>query len=277
MSNLNVKLDARILDELVSGNLHGEQYRSVLLALEANPQWWRPCALAFLEEQALTQDLKSLMKGNIDWSIDKPAKESPASQPMAAFANGLRDQADEFSTDEFPADEFPSNEFPVDEFPVDAASSAARVQLGRSAWTPRLLAQRIGVLAAMLFLSFTIGWMGAGFRDQIGTAEFGGTSGISGTTNAGLLGGGLGLPAQPPPRESPVNDSQLGSIPIPTIFGNQFQPMDREFESKLRQLQVAGLINIETIESIVPVKLEDGSSVIVPVQQYRLTPVSYSY
>jgi len=264
MSNLNVKLDARTLDEFVSGNLRGEQYRSVLLALEANPQWWRQCALAFLEEQALTQELKSLMKGNIDWSIDKPAKESPESQPMAALANGLRDQADEFPADEFPADEFPS----------DAACSAARVQLGRSALNPKLLAQRVGVLAALLFLSFTIGWMGAGFRDQIGTAELGGTSG---TTNAGLLGGGLGLPAQQPPTESPVNDSQGGSIPNPTIFGNQFQPMDRELASQLRQLQVAGLINIETIESIVPVKLEDGSSVIVPVQQYRITPVSYSY
>ncbi len=274
MSNLNVKLDARTLDELVSGNLHGEQYRSVLLALEANPQWWRSCALAFLEEQALTQELRSLMKGNIDWSVDRPAEESPACQPMAAFANGLRDQADEFSSDEFPADEFLNNEFLNNEFPSDAASCAARVQLGRSALTPKLLAQRVGVLAAILFLSFTIGWMGAGFREQIGSAELGVTSG---TTNAGLLGGGLGLPAQQPPSESPVNDSQRGSIPIPTIFGNQFQPMDREFESKLRQLQVAGLINIETIESIVPVKLKDGSSVIVPVQQYRITPVAYSY
>lgn len=255
MSNLNGKIDEGLLDDLVSGNLRGEQYRSVLLALEAHPQGWRQCALAFLEEQALTQELKSLMKGNLDWSIDKPAEYATEPNDSELLSSSRLAQAADPQT--------------------DPLLYSGPVLLGRPTLTPKLIAQRVGVLAALLLLSFTVGWMGAGIRDQVGTTEL---RGSSGTTNASLLGGSLKLPSQPAPIDAPpVNDNPMGFFPNSTIFGNQFQPMDRQLASQLRELQAAGHINIETFESIVPVKLEDGSSVIVPVQQYRITPVSYSY
>jgi hypothetical protein len=254
MSNLNGKIDEGLLDDLVSGNLRGEQYRSLLLALEAHPQGWRQCALAFLEEQALTQELKSLMKGNVDWATDKPAEDPAEPNHAELLSSALLAQAAGPQSD-----------------PLFRGGS---VRLGRPTVTPKLIAQRVGVLAALLLLSFTVGWMGAGIRDQVSTTEL---SGSSGTTNASLLGGSLKLPSQPTPSDAPANDNPIGSFPNSTIFGNQYQPMDGQLASQLRELQAAGHINIETFESIVPVKLEDGSSVIVPVQQYRITPVSYSY
>lgn len=47
----------QLLDQLVDGQLAGEGYRDLLRALEADPDGWKRCALAFLEEQALRQEL----------------------------------------------------------------------------------------------------------------------------------------------------------------------------------------------------------------------------
>jgi hypothetical protein len=254
MNNLKEKIDECLLDDLVSGHLRGEQYRSALLALEAHPQGWRQCALAFLEEQALTQELKSLMKGSVDWSIDKAADEPTEPSRLELLSSGMLARA----------------VAP----PTDPLLSGGPVLLGRPIVNPKLIAQRVGVLAAVLLLSFTVGWMGAGIRDQVGANAL---NEPSATTSASLIGGSVKLPSPQAPTAAPGNDNPLGSIPNPTIFGNQFQPMDRQLASQLRELQAAGHINIETIESIVPVMLEDGSSVIVPVQQYRITPVTYSY
>ena len=68
MKNQTLSVDEHLLDELVTGNLHGDRYRQLLHSLEARPHLWRNCAIAFLKEQALTQDLKALAQGDIDWS-----------------------------------------------------------------------------------------------------------------------------------------------------------------------------------------------------------------
>jgi hypothetical protein len=44
-------LDQRVLDRLVDGELTATQRRDLLLRLEAEPDGWRRCALAFLEAQ----------------------------------------------------------------------------------------------------------------------------------------------------------------------------------------------------------------------------------
>lgn len=45
------------IQRLVDGELSGEQYRRLLASLDDEPAGWRRCALAFLEAQALGQDL----------------------------------------------------------------------------------------------------------------------------------------------------------------------------------------------------------------------------
>ncbi len=56
-SNTEGPLSDATLQRLVDGELSPEAYRSVLRALEAEPQHWRRCALLFLEDQALGRDL----------------------------------------------------------------------------------------------------------------------------------------------------------------------------------------------------------------------------
>ncbi len=55
-----MKVDAELIDELVTGQLSGQRYRDALKAIDAQPEKWRDCALAFLEDQALRQELMLL-------------------------------------------------------------------------------------------------------------------------------------------------------------------------------------------------------------------------
>lgn len=49
--------DGPLLDRLVDGELTGANRRALLLRLDAQPDGWRRCALAFLESQTLSQAL----------------------------------------------------------------------------------------------------------------------------------------------------------------------------------------------------------------------------
>jgi hypothetical protein len=51
----------RWLDRLVDGELHDEQQRQLLLALETQPDAWRRCALAFIEGQAWRREMGGLV------------------------------------------------------------------------------------------------------------------------------------------------------------------------------------------------------------------------
>jgi hypothetical protein len=54
------------VDRLVDGELADDQQRQLLLALEAQPDGWRRCALAFIEGQALRADLSQLCQAQPD-------------------------------------------------------------------------------------------------------------------------------------------------------------------------------------------------------------------
>lgn len=51
------------LERLVDGELSPEEYRAMLASLEEEPGLWRQCALAFLEAQALKQELGNVRRG----------------------------------------------------------------------------------------------------------------------------------------------------------------------------------------------------------------------
>ncbi len=50
------------LDRLVDGELEGGEYQELLRRLDAAPDGWKQCALAFLEAQALRHDLAGLTR-----------------------------------------------------------------------------------------------------------------------------------------------------------------------------------------------------------------------
>jgi hypothetical protein len=51
------------LERLVDGELSPDEYRTLLASLEEEPGLWKQCALAFLEAQALRQELGTVRRG----------------------------------------------------------------------------------------------------------------------------------------------------------------------------------------------------------------------
>jgi hypothetical protein len=77
----------RWLDRLVDGELNHDQQRQLLVALEAEPEGWRRCALAFVEAQAWRHDLHAL-----DVRSESPATSSrKPTQSLVATERRWRD------------------------------------------------------------------------------------------------------------------------------------------------------------------------------------------
>ena len=74
------------LDRLVDGELEGDAQRQLLLAMDAQPDAWRRCALAFIEEQALRRELSGAA-GESDAVVDdgKPSTGHRSESPRFLF------------------------------------------------------------------------------------------------------------------------------------------------------------------------------------------------
>ena len=232
-----IEINDQVLDDLVSGELRGDEYRQVLLAMEARPQMWRACALAFLREQAIQQDLRRLAEGDVDWNDMLTHPNRPA---VAAGAVAPR------------------------------TASASDWGLGSN----KTLLQRFAVLAALLLVSFSVGWMGAG--GWMGNNLRSGAADGRGAGAPVMAGVGSGLvpnlPSTSLTSEGTFRD-ELAAHPNHTLFpvvGAQIPP-------ELIELQRAGRVHIETFEALVPIPLENGGSAIVPVLEYRVVPLTRSY
>lgn len=230
MSDSPNQIDDFLLDELVCGNLEGDQYRRVVRALDAQPERWKDCALAFLQEQALTKDLQAITRADLGGD-EAPSR--PIESDRGELASG--------------------NSHPR---PAATASTLFRLE-----WMHKLTS-----LAAMVLISFTIGWYGANWSQED-------------TRPAGNA-----LAGSTPENHVPVDQREVDPLPSPpsTLGELQFvdQPfvtLDRQMPASLRELERRGRVRIESVDVLMPMNLEDGTSAIVPVQQYRVTPVIYSY
>src|ERR1700754_5979 len=56
--------DAMLIDRLVDGELSNDERRQLLATLEAQPDGWRRCALAFVEAQTWRGAMGSLLREN---------------------------------------------------------------------------------------------------------------------------------------------------------------------------------------------------------------------
>jgi hypothetical protein len=121
-----------LIERLVDGELSGESYRRLLASLDDEPAGWRRCALAFLEAQALGQELPMVRRTLETADVDrKPASLERLPAParseiswlaiaasfLAAFSLGLiaprffsRQTQDDFASGNLhsPAESLPS-------------------------------------------------------------------------------------------------------------------------------------------------------------------------
>jgi hypothetical protein len=132
-------VDSMIWQRMAEDRLSDEQYRELLLAMEATPSLWRDCALAFLEEQALKKSFVGLRSGwKVTASANSEVRDSGLAQNVGQAAMGTRagDVVDRASAQ--------STAMPVVSAQVDAAYAAPRRGNGPWRVTMPLLAAAAG-------------------------------------------------------------------------------------------------------------------------------------
>jgi hypothetical protein len=70
-------IDSAAIDRLIDGEMSDTERRELLLQLETEPDGWRSCALAFLEDQAWRKALVGVVPANEKSSRFEPAQQAP--------------------------------------------------------------------------------------------------------------------------------------------------------------------------------------------------------
>lgn len=248
MSETAVEVTDSVLDELVAGNLKGEPYRQVLRSLEGQPDGWKRCALAFLQEQALTHDLQAIAANELRWSAaNNSARMNPVRRIAGCSAGG---------------------EIAI--FQTPGHSRMERIT-------------KLTSLAAMLLISFTVGWFGSGLGDlrwnQQGLTARGQTTTIperSGTVTQAASAADRSIDS----TNASVYSEAGSLVEVDSAnfhyAGEEVIPLASEPPYILQELHRSGRIDLESFDAVLPV-VEGDTLRLVPVQHYRVRQKVFSY
>jgi hypothetical protein len=240
-------VDSRVIERLVDGELTASEERSLLAAIDFQPDGWRRCALAFLEARAWKGEFAEVTRGDSGRVNGAPV----------AFPSHAADQR--------------------------TATSAAPLE--RARWTGGLaIAASIG-LAFLLGIAVRGSWSGAA-RNQLAVAtdEDGTGKASRGSGNSHAV--GISAPAAVPPTITmTVVDNQGGierQLEIPVVETDTFDPrwLQRPPSAIPRELASALRRNGHSVEEqrlYVPVRLDDGRQAIIPLDQAEVRFVGASY
>jgi hypothetical protein len=222
-----------LVRRLVDGELGGEEYRALLAGLDEEPGAWRRCAMAFLEAQALTQELSSVrrtldLRGGSDGKAAKPT-------------------------------------------PVHIAQSGFEVRTLVAVAASFLVAFALGVFIPTFLRSV---WQDRSVAGNITTQG-------SGLNSSGPLGNNNSR--RPGPREvgsvQLVMDGRGGAamaVPVYEVGQDLEQYLSAEptLGPELIELLRQQGYDVQHQQQYFPAPLNDGRQIIVPVDGYRITPVS---
>lgn len=239
----NLWEDDELLDRLVDGELPRDEYEQLLRSFEQHPEGWRRCALAFLESQAWQRELSVIR--------DIPATVSlPEADPS-----------------------------------VGGACQPAKADRAKASfnWIPILAVAATFLIAFALGLRFrgSVLSSGAGLVPNDLVENSGEPNSETMPEQPIVSGAGLSANAVPDnvmlvvdpgdgsngqPIEVPVIDWSPEhermltepSISIPPEVQRMLRGLGHEFQSR---------------RQVVPLRLEDGRQILVPVEQLEITPV----
>jgi hypothetical protein len=259
MKNMSrIPLDREhLLDLLVDGELTDAARGELLLWCEQDPQGWRRCALAFLEGQSWSEGAKNL-----------------AAHPVQADVGAASRAADGIRRDEDVAGEarlIPASKLaPTIEGPTRTSGGAWR---WRTALGP--LAMAASFLLAFGLGLWTRGGWPAGDPTQPGPDR--------------ALGNRVATqePADVPVPRGPLGQVRLvvggpnGSadeIELPVVEGEAFDPAYLRSRPTAVPLEVERALErmghrVQQRRELVPLRLEDGRRLIVPVDRVEVYPV----
>jgi hypothetical protein len=240
--------DSRAIDRLVDGELAASEERSLLAALEFQPDGWRRCALAFLEARAWKNELTAVTRGEI-----APINGTPVVLSAHAAMNN------------------------------DA--KLARPPTSSAPWVRGMaMAASIG-LAFVLGVAVRGHWNGAASSQLAAVADEQGTNPGQASRGVGTA-LGTGAPAADQPTITMTVFDNQGSIErqlkIPVVEADTFDPrwlqrppsaIPQELASALRRSGHS----VEEQRLYVPVLLDDGRQAIIPLDQAEVRFVGASY
>lgn len=263
LSSIGEARPPELIDRLVCGELRGDAYRHAVQWLDGNPQRWRDCALAFLQEQAMEQDLRQIAAQSVDWCSMKQS-------PQPELAKTIRT--------------IPNKE---EQGTVQVESSSYWNQVSRRA-------VKLTGLAALLLIGFGGGWIASQSAEYPWGSESSTFTGREPDPDSHSKlqhlamdrGGGpqaeftrnvdardhVSQPSWAIPEAFFRNNSAL-----PGNLSSRLLSIDQKIPEELLELQRQGRIRIESSSSLMPIQQKNGASVLVPVQQYKIEPVVFSY
>jgi hypothetical protein len=247
--------ELRQLDRLVDGELGDAERRQLLTTLDARPDGWRRCALAFLEAQSWQRELRG---------FGAPGKTAEKKNVT----------------------------------PVADVTAPAAVQLDQPAVEPRRhgwwnasAARLPWAMAATFLVAFGLAWVirAPGEREGIdGTNQ--NAPGVSNLVADGSRSAnGTGRSGMIAPRKSPdvvrlvmddgTNGAREVELPIEDTNADDAWLTSRQpiVPRELRQALERMGHRVDERRQFLPVQLEDGRQMVVPVDQVEFTPVSAVY
>jgi len=226
--------DIRLLDQLVDGELNETERRNLLLRLEHSPAGWRRCALAFLEAQAWRLEARAVV-----------AEPAPIVKPAAA-----KESAAQQST-------------------VQSATLARKTWNGLSLWMPTVLAA--GILVAVVYPQWG-GRFSKNTFEPVAKYEPARVTGSGIVPVAGRRGENLQLVVAPGPN----GERQVVDVPLiepermnAELFGQVGTQLPPEVVKILEQ----NGNRVVRQQRFMPVRLGDGRTVVVPVEQVEIRPL----
>lgn len=229
--------DIRLLDRLVDGELNETERRNLLLRLEHSHDGWRRCALAFLEAQAWKLEARAVV-----------AEPAPSVKPTIVQAATPQ-----------PA-ELPS---------VQPASVARKTWNGLSLWMPTVLAA--GILVAVVYPQ----WGGRFTKNTFEPVAKTEPAQVSGPGVAPVGGRGaenLQLVVAPGPN----GERRVVDVPLiepekmnAELFGHAATQLPPDVVKILEQ----NGNRVVRQQRLMPVRLGDGRTVVVPVEQVEIRPL----
>lgn len=290
------KVDEKMMDALVCGELTGEDYRQTIRQIEANPELWRDCGLAFLREQAVTQAMRQMATQDRLWQpvtsspTESPSESQISQLPAGPLGEPTRDEASKEifgdSTSLYPLGSNAASA-PVSQLDSGDTRPARTVR----SWSANNRWLASAGLAASALLGFFLGqfWN----QRQLSQERFGKqTELVEASTGSEILSGpfedstrAIADAASSRPSNANLGSTQESGFNRDSYnkmagYGNytgQLLPIDLPIPERLRELERQGKIRIDSSSAVLPVYGNDGTSFIVPVQQLQIVPVVHSY
>jgi hypothetical protein len=254
------------VDALVCGELSGDDYRQVIRQLDAHPDRWRDCALAFLREQALTQSMRQIADQSVSWQAETSANENAASDERAAASDERAAASDERTK-------------------VQIGDGHSKPTLPSRDWSTSKRWLAMASLATTAMIGFVLGqsWNGLSSaphgslqaepsRDLVakGAADASIAVADAGSAQSSAV-------STIENRGTNFDDNSSNKLAGYGNYTGQLLPIDLAIPERLRELERLGKIRIDSASAVMPLRRDDGSSVLVPIQQLQIVPVVYSY